>query len=388
MSLTPYIDKLYSDTDDVYEIDDIIDRRSKYVCNIQSFLRNNGMNKDVFNWVEVISTIYFLSLGKSEWGRWASLEQNKDAEEALRNFYDISEVKTSTDLYVRCLGIMEYSSFDKILDHISEKQSFMVILKAYLFCTYNAYNKNNWTDFCLTFLKPRLYEQYWESEICSRWKFEHIDEYVVYFAEYIKYPQRARREIYTDFNNDKTYHFPKRYSYTSFKGAHIMFHMHGLCGAELADAAYVWPPQNGFFRVLCRDGIWAYISAEDSKFNYLPNIVDYAEDFSCGRALIQNGAGYYFIDLRLEKVTKRYKKASSYINGIACVSDIICDDYHIDLDGNIISSDLDRYNERKEEFEERQRLEIEEESRRTWSYDPESSVMRSLENGCGDYWGY
>ena len=62
--------------------------------------------------------------------------------------------------------------------------------------------------------------------------------------------------------------------------------------------------------------------------------------------------------------------------------------YHIDLDGNIISSDLDRYNERKEEFEERQRLEIEEESRRTWSYDPESSVMRSLENGCGDYWGY
>ena len=198
MSLKPHLDELLDKDDDI-GIYDVIKSRTKYINNIQLFLRNNGMSKSKYDWVEVISTIYFLCLGKSEWERWASIDNYNDAEEAFRSFYDIHEIKRSMNQYVSYLGIMNYSCFDKILNHISQEKSFVVILKSFLFCTYNACDKDKWEEFYLVFIKPQMeIKSYWELEIFSRWKFEYIDEYVVNLAEYIKYHQRARREINTD----------------------------------------------------------------------------------------------------------------------------------------------------------------------------------------------
>lgn len=165
------------------------------------------------------------------------------------------------------------------------------------------------------------------------------------------------------------------------------------------DAICIWPFSEGYARVLGKDGRWGYLSQENNKITWininvsyfynlegnktnrinLEGSVLYAEDFKCERARLQlddDNKSYMYLGLCLDDCFgKTFKKASDFKGGYAVVSDEYCENYTIDVFGEIIDADKKRYEECKLEKEE---LEEEIEKRSFRHYDPETEVMRSL----------
>lgn len=152
---------------------------------------------------------------------------------------------------------------------------------------------------------------------------------------------------------------------------------------EFKDVCCIWPFSNGYARALGRNGIWGYISQETNEINWVDGNVKYACDFKCDRARIElNNEKYYFLDLCLNNCfQKEFLSASDYYNGIALVSDEYCNSYRIDVHGNIIPDDIEKYeNSKRQHFESiKQTRELLKKNRRnSSSYDEESAIMNSL----------
>lgn len=168
---------------------------------------------------------------------------------------------------------------------------------------------------------------------------------------------------------------------------------------KIEEVSCVWPFSNGYARALGKDGRWGFISEEDKKVHWLDKEILYAEDFCCERALLQlNTRDYHYIpkykylDLCLNVCNdKLYLEASSYKDGTALVTDEFCQNYHIDVFGNVIEQDVEIYKESKEkELESRKnssKLLNEAIKRRRGidiSIDYESAIMDSLSGNGAD----
>lgn len=156
------------------------------------------------------------------------------------------------------------------------------------------------------------------------------------------------------------------------------------CGAKVfKDVSCIWSFSNGYARALSQNGIWGYISQETNEINWIDENVKYAYDFKCERArVVLNNEKYYFLDLCLNKCFKKeFLSASDYYNGIALVSDEYCNSYRIDVHGNIIPDDIEKYeNSKRQHFDSiKQTRELLKKNRRnSSSYDEESAIMNSL----------
>lgn len=149
------------------------------------------------------------------------------------------------------------------------------------------------------------------------------------------------------------------------------------------DASCIWSFSNGYARALSQNGIWGYISQETNEINWIDENVKYAYDFKCERArVVLNNEKYYFLDLCLNNCFKKeFLSASDYYNGIALVSDEYCNSYRIDVHGNIIPDDIEKYeNSKRQHFDSiKQTRELLKKNRRnSSSYDEESAIMNSL----------
>ncbi len=151
------------------------------------------------------------------------------------------------------------------------------------------------------------------------------------------------------------------------------------------NAACIWSFCNGFARIISRDGKWGYISEESKDVMWIGENVLYAEDFSCDRGRIQindSNKSYKFLGLCLDDCfQKSFRKATNYDNGYATVSDEFCEDYHIDVFGNIVDEDKERYEKAKDMILEDRRKGQEayyRSIRKRNSYDPETEIMDSL----------
>lgn len=173
------------------------------------------------------------------------------------------------------------------------------------------------------------------------------------------------------------------------------------------NAACIWPFYNGYARVIGKDGKWGFLSQEDNEIKWITDnisefcystrisfykddsIVLYVDDFKCERARVQlndENNSYMFLGLDLDVCfAKTFNYASEFKDGYAMVSDNYCDNYKIDVFGEIIDADKERYEkcmlrvleEGKGEFE------LARSRRRNGYYDPESVIMRSLSgHGC------
>ena len=149
------------------------------------------------------------------------------------------------------------------------------------------------------------------------------------------------------------------------------------------DAACVWPFHEGFARVLGRDGKWGFIDENDLSICWLENIVLYADDFSCGLARVQ------FVDESFNYLKKdftwmsqvNYNEASIFVNDLAVVSDSICSNFHIGVNGKITDDDLERY--KKAKNERRTLGDYLKTRKNSGTLDPETAIMDTL-CGSGD----
>ena len=168
------------------------------------------------------------------------------------------------------------------------------------------------------------------------------------------------------------------------------------------NVACIWPFSEGYARVIGKDGRWGFLSQEDNVIRWIDHnimhICDlngnitgidmdgsvlYADNFKCERARVQlddEKKSYMFLGLCLDDCFgKTFNYASEFENGYAKVSDYYCDYYTINVFGEIIDADKNRYEEcmlrvleeGKGEFAKRRR-------RRLGYYDPETEIMRSL----------
>lgn len=160
----------------------------------------------------------------------------------------------------------------------------------------------------------------------------------------------------------------------------VRYHDYAVC---------IWPIKDGYARFLGKNGNWGYIHEITLEPFWLDTSVMYAEDSCCGLARIQYADGTYnYLNRSLKCLSKEYFiKASIFKDGYAIVSDDICNDYQIDVNGNVTDRDKERYNEAYEEvLEEKRQIEEEQQNRREKTrysvYDPESEVMSAL-SGCG-----
>lgn len=118
------------------------------------------------------------------------------------------------------------------------------------------------------------------------------------------------------------------------------------------DAEYVWDHYDGegFVRVLTSDRRWGYISKENGNLYLLDSDAIYTHSFQEGFALVQKYNSVYYIDARIKKVfEKEFSSGSQFKNGVATVSDKICEEFRIDTNGNIIEEDKMKYYEALEE---------------------------------------
>jgi len=152
--------------------------------------------------------------------------------------------------------------------------------------------------------------------------------------------------------------------------------------SRLEGAACVWPFSCGFARILSKDGKWGYVREEDNLTIWLGDKILYAYDFICERAKVVYAGlkpNCSFIGLTLNNISnKRYYNSSEFNNGYALVSDDYCDDYLIDIWGNVAEKDKIKYNDAKNN-----KLNNNNYShnyiRKRRIYDPESDIMNSLE---------
>ena len=164
------------------------------------------------------------------------------------------------------------------------------------------------------------------------------------------------------------------------------------------DVACIWPFSDGYARVIGKNGRWGYLSQEDNKIRWidinisyvydldgnvtgidLSDSVLYADDFKCERARIQlddEKKSYMYLGLCLENCfEKTFRKASEFNDGFAMVSDEYCDNYTINVFGEIINEDKKRYEECKSVNERKEHTRV---GRRIGYYDPETEIMNSL----------
>lgn len=169
------------------------------------------------------------------------------------------------------------------------------------------------------------------------------------------------------------------------------------------EAACIWPFSDGYARVIGKDGRWGYLSQEDNTIKWLDfNVkpicgfdgkvvgvdmegsVLYADDFKCERARVQldnENNTYMYVGLCLDDCFgKTFKNASEFENGYAVVSDDYCDNYIINVFGEIVDSDKKRYEECKLNTIEggNGEYELARGSKRNGYYDPETEIMNSL----------
>ena len=164
----------------------------------------------------------------------------------------------------------------------------------------------------------------------------------------------------------------------------------------------IWPFSNGYARVIGKDGRWGYLSQEDNIIRWLvfnikyicdlkgkitgvdlKDSVLYADDFKCERARVQlddERKSFMYLGLCLDDCFgKTFKEASEFKNGYAIVSDEYCDNYTIDVFGEIIDADKKRYEDCRTEIEELEEQKKRMRGRKRFGiYDPESEIMRSL----------
>lgn len=158
---------------------------------------------------------------------------------------------------------------------------------------------------------------------------------------------------------------------------------------KLDDAACVWPFKCGYARILHKDGRWGYVSQENNMVKWLEDKVLYAYDFCCDRARVQysnmNGS-YSFLGLNMEDCFhKRFTIANDFVGGIAVVSDEYCDNFQIDVWGNVARSDKYRYEENKRVIiQEREKSCQIKKKGLPRVYDPESEIMDSLSGQSAD----
>ena len=109
--------------------------------------------------------------------------------------------------------------------------------------------------------------------------------------------------------------------------------------------ACIWPFNDGYARVLGKDGKWGYMSEKDLSISWLENDVLYADDFICELARIQ------FVDKSFNYINKslswlsqsNYEDVTPFENDNAIISDSICKHYQIDTKGNVTEKDKKRY---------------------------------------------
>lgn len=159
-------------------------------------------------------------------------------------------------------------------------------------------------------------------------------------------------------------------------------------------AACIWPFQDGYARILCRNGKWGYISVESNAMQLIDSNVLYADDFSCERARVQiDDLKFKYLGLCLEDCfQKTFTKAGTFHDGYALVSDECCSDYHIDVYGNITVEDKKRYELSKAKYKEDKKkfLEKMQSNRKASAVDWENTVMNSLSgHGCDpEFFGF
>ena len=147
-------------------------------------------------------------------------------------------------------------------------------------------------------------------------------------------------------------------------------------------AICIWPIKDGYARFIGKNGNWGFLHGISLEPFWLDSQVLYAEDFNCGLARIQYVDGTYnYLNNKLQCLNEvNFIKASDFKDGKALVSDCFCDDFQIDVNGEVVEEDKKRHHkgyinflrdEWVDENEERKK-----ETRRV--IDPESAVMSAL----------
>ena len=149
------------------------------------------------------------------------------------------------------------------------------------------------------------------------------------------------------------------------------------------EALCIWPFSDGYARIIGKNGKWGYISYENNHIKWLDDTVLYADDFNCERARIRlndSNNSYMFLGLCLEDCfNKKFEKATEFKDGFAIVSDYFCDDYRIDVFGNIAEEDKKRYVVKKQEVIKSTYYPFRKgDKRRSVTYDYENEIMDSL----------
>lgn len=143
-------------------------------------------------------------------------------------------------------------------------------------------------------------------------------------------------------------------------------------------AICVWPLSDGYARFLGKNGNWGFLHEYTLEPFFLDSDVLYADDFSCGLAKIQFAdETFNYLNSRLKLLCEHnFEKASTFVGGYAIVSDSICRNYKIDINGNIAEIDKSRYKIALDMFKSNNDEEINVINRK--SFDPESRIMNAL----------
>ena len=152
---------------------------------------------------------------------------------------------------------------------------------------------------------------------------------------------------------------------------------------KFEEAVCVWPFCCGYARILRKDGRWGFISMENNSIKLLADNILYANDYCCDRAKVQytdSNSSFSYIGLSQEDCfNRRFIEASDFVGGYALVSDEYCNNFKIDVWGNVAQSDKLRYEaNRKSIIKEKEQSCHAYRKRTIYVSDPESEIMDSL----------
>ena len=355
----------------------INDKSYKFKKDLYVLLRSEVLNNEKFSWQEVCLFLdSFIIMQKHlNIGKGQPDYDEKRVSDLLIKLYE-EYYKESIDKRFEYSHLYSVPNFVFLIKHLQGEKKLGTSIKILLEEIHN---------------RQTRFENYNENDIVELW--DCINEYspircldnltelnVLSHMETLYIKRNNKQSFFTvpegsfiDSLNDLDEYDPSNIAFVGVK--------------EFKEVSCIWPFSYGYARVLSRNGIWGDLSVETTEIIWLKENVLYAFDFKCERARIQlnnDFEKYCFIDLCLnECFSKTFNEAQDFNNGETLVSDDYCRSYRIDVLGNIITEDLEKYEKSKKKSidDSIKSKQLFNKSRKQFiSYDGESEIMDSL---CG-----
>ncbi len=336
-------------------------------------IRNDYLTFEISTYYDAVSFIYSLCVLKSKY-LTESIIQNENDEKIASYLETIfaridNDSKSKIAKNIAKLSGPRHNDFHSIIKTILDTGQLGRCLK-YIFCFFKNEIHKYGSHVDIDGFADTFYSQMGENipVFCKFWDFAK-DEVGYYIYDY-----QEQNNLFCFNIDDNESNVEKKY----------------------IDAEYMWDFSERFARILTKDRRWGYLSDENGNVYMLDSDIIYAHTFHNGLALVETYNSMYYIDTRLKRAfDQEFVSASDFNHNIATVSNKICNEFRIDVNGNVIKEDIEKYNKAVEEYN--KQLETNKVGSNPAhrsdiydldTYDAETEVMNALENGCGEYFGY